>query len=53
MTIGIFCKRDMWTEETIYVLPRKSGGVVVGGVLVSALASYAGGRGFDSRIRQP
>ena len=26
---------------------------VVGGVVVSALASYAGGRGFDSRIRQP
>ena len=25
----------------------------VGGVVVSSLASYAGGRGFKSQIRQP
>ena len=35
------------------VTPINGGGEWVGGVVVSALASYAGGRGFDSRIRQP
>ena len=34
-------------------LQEAESNVSFGGVVVSSLASFAGGRGFDSRIQQP